>query len=180
MVIAYQISAADGGCFFFQDAPDELFCKKCKSFIGTEPYFPERLRIKKKRDFLYSYENRLIISLAAKEFLEAHTKGVIFHQVNGKPPYFFPVVERIVNFDAKRTGTRFAGPCGECGNWESVTISTPQYLVPGTVVDPMGIYRTDLEFASGWEKTPLTVVGTDLGKMLKSQFNEIDLHEIKE
>lgn len=178
----YAIFAPDADIYYYNKASEDLFCSSCGSYISSESYFPNKLRLKSlKQDFSFTYDGRLILSSRAKVFLEENASTELrFYQVNSTPEVFVIEVPDKAIFDAEKRKTRFIGKCGKCGKFESIVGSTPPFLKNTSDIDRMGIYFTDIQFGSGKEKAPLIIVGENLGKMLKKEFKEIDLEKVRE
>lgn len=177
----YAIFAADSEINYYDDAPEELFCSSCGSFIGSKSYWPSDLKITGlKKDFSYSYDGQLIISSKGKTFLEENsTTELRFQKVNSIPEAFVVEASIEVMFDTDRRKTRFIDHCTECGNFESIVGSTPPFLKTSINIEQMGVYSTDIKFGSGKEKSPLMIVGGKMGRKLKKEFKEIDLEEVR-
>ena len=177
----YAIFAADADINYYSDAPEELFCSSCGSYIGSKPYLPNDLMESGlKKDFCYSYDGQLIISTKAKIFLEVNSSTELeFHKINSDPEAFVIEAHGKAIFDTEKRKTRFVSKCGKCGNFESIVGSTPPFLKNASNIEQMGLYFTDIQFGSGKEKSPLIIVGEKLGKMLKKTFKEIDLEEVR-
>jgi len=177
----YAIFAADADIYYYEGAPEDLFCPSCGSYIGSKPYLPSNLKVQKlEKDFSYSYDGKLILSNKAKAFLEENiSTKLVFHRVNSEPEAFVFETPNIAIFDSEKRKTRFIDKCDQCGNFESIIGSTPPFLKIDHDLDKMGVYVTDIQFGSGREKSPLIIVGEQLGLMLKKAFKEIDLEEVR-
>lgn len=182
MAKAYVLYAPDCDVFYYELAPNRLFCKSCGSYIGEEPYYPSKISLKQKKyDFCFTYDGRLLLSEQAKQFLQDQMlDGVSFRRIDVDPPIFVPIVSEVVHFDAGKRGTRFENRCDLCGSYESVVGATPAFLLDLDLVQEGNIYVTDLEFGSGREKAPVYIVGERLAIGLKKKFNEIDLEAVKD
>jgi hypothetical protein len=178
----YAIYAEDNGYYYFQSAPESLFCSKCDSYIGDNDFFPEKLAIRKlKKNFSYTYDGRLLLSeLAVDFFKEFNIENITFKLVNKKPKVYVPIVNSVIKFDVNKSKTRFENLCGLCGNYESIVKYAPNSLFQNEIKLKChyGIFKTNLSFGSGREKSPLIIAGEKLAKLLKKEFKEIDLHKI--
>jgi len=178
---SYDLTAPDCDCYYFAQAQPEWFCSSCDSYIRDKPYYPTGLGVDSlKYDFCFTYENRLLLSAAARAFLTENASDVGFVQVNQDPAIFAPVVNSVVSFDTVRRQTRFEGPCDRCGRYQSVVGATPPYLKDAELIRPDGFYRTDIEFGSGREKAPSFIVGEKLKRLLEQRFEELYFHKVKE
>lgn len=77
-------------CLFFEGAPEQHFCSGCGSCIGKDKYYPENLDIRKlKKNIATTYDNRLLLSNVAREFLiEKSTTQLTFKLVNKNPDIY--------------------------------------------------------------------------------------------
>ncbi|MBK9585483.1 MAG: hypothetical protein KA176_11625 [Alphaproteobacteria bacterium] len=179
---AFTLHAPDGGCHYFENADPSLFCPKCESYIGKEPYYPKSMDVRKpKYDFFACYDGRRLISEKAKIFLEKlKVEGLEFKRVNESPQFFLPVCYNIVEFDVEKRKTRFEKLCSQCGNYQYIVGATPAFLKNIKAVQADSWYRTDIEFGSGKAKKSLTIVGEKLKKTLEKEFKEIDFEAVRE
>jgi hypothetical protein len=118
-------------------------------------------------DISHTYDGQTIVSKAFKEFCEKNEyRWIKFGEFENDPNHFHLILRRVVKFDAVRRKTRFEHLCPHCGNYESIVGVKPAYLL---VNEPLGdgFYRSDLLFASGNEKHPLTFVGIQTRAKLK-------------
>ncbi len=169
-VIAYTMSAADGDAYFFEGAPDSVFCDNCGSC--TDPTFlPTNLELKRTPyDVCSTYDGRMIVSARFRAFCRHHGfAGAQFDPVNDRGSLYLLRSNRTVAFDWERRETRFDRPCDRCGQYESVVGAYPAYLKGIEAPLLHGFYRTDLEFATGREKAPLLIVGTQTKALIEAE-----------
>lgn len=172
----FGIFAADCDAYFFKGAPEQHFCSGCGSCIGKDKYYPEKLDIRKLKNFATTYDNRLLLSNVAREFLiEKSRTQLTFKLVNKKPDIYVMETSEIVAFDVEKRGTRFVDYCDICGNYESVVGATPIMLKGTSQIESCSVVKTDISFGSSKEKAPIYIVGEELAKELKNTFKEIDL-----
>lgn len=180
MSLAFTMSAPDSDSYFFADANAELFCMECGSFIGPE-YVPSRQSVRSGfRDFGYTYDGRLLVSQRAKDFLLGHaTTELSFLLVKSQKELLYVLhVRNEIAFDSDARRTCFVNKCHKCGRYESVVGATPAFLRGAADINKLGIYRTDLEFGSGREKSPLLIVGSELKRLLAREFEELEFREV--
>ena len=179
-VTAFSMSAPDSDSYFFQDAPDALFCPECGSYL-EEAYLPSDLTVRPGFcDFGFTYDGRLLVSDRAREFLLHHAStGLSFREVNHADQLFVLEAAATTKFDSNARRTRFVNKCSECGHYESVVGATPAFLALPDSIEDYGLYRTDIEFGSGKEKSPLFVVGTELKRLLEREFKELDFRAVR-
>jgi hypothetical protein len=170
----FSLSAPDCGVSFLSSAPAESFCTKCSSFLANEFFLPLLDMSKIRLDFCFTYDNRLLVSESAKNYLETYASTPVgFRIVDPLSLYYACVADRVLMFDIERRKTRFEGKCDVCGGFESVAGATPAFLRPGSIVEANGFYRTDVFFGSGPEQSPLHIVGDQLKQRLELTFPEL-------
>ena len=158
-LIGYTLSAQFNDTSMFDDDDPIPLCARCGyrlEFGGTNPRYRSR---KRKRDIGATYDGQLIVSVAFREFcLSEGVAGAEFRSFETDKDHFHFVVFPQVQFDSARAETYFENLCEGCGKYESVIGSRPCYLRQREPLGP-GFFRTDLLFASGNEKHPVTLVG---------------------
>ncbi len=180
MSSAYSLSAPDCEIHYFTSAPDSLFCTECDSYIGEDEFVPQLHLRQCKFDFCFTYDGRLLVSERAKTYLSENCATPLkFTVVDESEGYYKLNVVSIVLFDQDRRKTRFERKCPRCGNFESIVGATPAFILDSSALDSMGVYRTDLCFGSGREKSPVIVVGAALKFALQRSFPEIEFQEVK-
>lgn len=177
----FAIFAPDCDCYYYDEAPKELFCPYCDSFIGKSPYYPDHLEVKNlKLNFSFTYDGRLLLSKNAKDFLKSESKSkLFFHRVNFEPEIYIVETKGTISFDSNKRKTRFVNPCAHCGSFESIVGATPIFIKNKAEIGSFSFVKTDLEFGSGREKSPLYIVSGKLGEKLKIAFREIDLEMVR-
>jgi hypothetical protein len=132
-----------------------------------------------KYDASYSYDGVLVVTERFREVVE--TKGITgleFRPVQGH--VFAARSSMSVQFDAVRRGTRFEKRCESCGQYESVVGATPIYLLSGETMPERGFVRTDLEFGSYDEKSPIELCGDEAAREFqKARLRGVDLLPVK-
>ena len=147
---------------FFATNPDYVPKARFK------PVYAPELAITKQTAMASTYDGQVIVTRLFKEFCQAQGyEGLEFRGFCRDPEHFHFVATRQVQFDTKRSGTRFEKQCPRCGNYESIVPAQPAIIkVPESVAD--AILRTDLLFASGDEKNPVIIVGHETARKIKS------------
>lgn len=178
MAAAYSLSAPDCDVHYFADAPAGLFCVNCDSYIGLGEFVPQLDLRLCKFDFCFTYDGRLLVSERAKRYLGEHCATPLkFTIVDKSAGYYALSVESAVLFDKDRRRTRFERRCSRCGSFESIVGATPAFILEPNRVSDMGVYRTDLCFGTGREKSPVILVGGKLKQGLAHAFPELDFQE---
>lgn len=167
-IVGYRLSYQFNGTDMFRDNSSLPKCNGCGYRLDFSPTNPKYVLRGTKRDISATYDGQTIVSKAFKEFCERNKySGLEFRPFENDPSHFHFIVNRQVKFDAKRRGVRFENLCPQCGNYESVVGGKPAYLI---IAEPLvdGFFRSDLLFASGNEKHPLTLVGIETKTKLKA------------
>jgi hypothetical protein len=164
----FELLAPDNDLYFFRGRLDVTRCvscgeltKKWEEDLSSVP-IPDRGSY----DVSYSYDGVLVVSTRFREVVELEgIAGVEFRPLQAG--LFSAASVTVVPFDAKARETRFENRCPNCRRYESVVGATPVFLMPGAVVPDDGVVRTDLEFGSGDEKTPVLLCGDEAAKRLR-------------
>jgi hypothetical protein len=114
-------------------------------------------------DLTYTYDNRLIVSDAFRAIALGY-KGANFTPLAALG-FWLLTAEASVAFDAARRKTQYSDFCEICRRFTVVAGATPVFLVDPNPL-PNGFVRTDVEFGSRDELSPLVLVGPSLGDVL--------------
>jgi len=149
----------------------------------TDPdYVNPKFKAKRRSwDISATYDGYLLVSRRFREFCEKQGwAGMTFVPLPADNDFFVLRVSNVLPFDAQRRKTRFEDPCPTCGAFYNVIGATPVYLRGVTEPIRQGFFRSDLEFASGPEQHPLTLVGIDTADtLLKQRFRKLDLIKVE-
>ena len=170
MVIGYTLSKHDNNSQVLPTKAPSFKCDRCGTKRIRPNPLPDFRLYKKTLDLSATLDGFDIASARFKTFCEAHRcAGVEFTSIPCLPKFFNMTVTPIVEFDTVKRGTEFEDYCTECGNYESVIGATPVALK--NVIAPLteGFFRTDVEFASGHEKSPVLIVGVHTYELLKPE-----------
>lgn len=181
MLIAYRLSLQNLARFeFYENAPAEVFCPNCADILDSE-YAPRDLTAEAVHfDLVSTRDGHIVVSQKFKDF--CHRIGIPdldLARVNDTPLLYDLRPRAIVTYDVDCGPPRFEKKCPVCGRHESVV--GPRYSCIKGVDLPItdGIYRTDLEFASGQEKHPIIYVGLATAELMKKErFRGIVLNEV--
>ncbi len=153
-------------------------CESCGELLDKWNESLDGLVVRKRSyDLSSTYDGIKTISERFKAFYDsAGLSGLVFHQLPNDPEFFAIRPERAVEYDAETRGTRFIKRCPQCGCYESVVGATPVYLKAGQGIEPNEFVRTDLEFGSEDEKSPLLLCGESAAAALQaSKLKGLDL-----
>lgn len=117
-------------------------------------------------DFSSTYDGINIVSLRFKQFCEQNCyQNLVFTPLRKSPNYFqFYIQDNIIEFIAHQKENF----CSGCGQYESVI--GPQINLD-KINAPLkdGFYQSDLWFAGGNEKSPVTIIAADTFKKMKAE-----------
>ena len=159
----------DNDLHFFHDRQDVDRCPSCGALIRKWQEDLSAITIKRKLryDVSYSYDGVLVVSPRFVDTYEAEgMTGLAFTEL--QRGYRAIMATRIVAFDAAARQTRFEGKCAVCGIHESVIGAAPAFLVAPVEVDTLEFVRTDLEFGSDDEKSPVHICGQAAAAALRA------------
>lgn len=167
-IIAYAMSAKDAEGYYFEDAPASIFCSSCTSCIRNN-YIPKSVNIKYfNLDGSYTYDGQLIVSQKFKSwYMENGFKDSDFYCVDKEKHLFSFKPNSTLIFDVVKREVVFDEYCQTCHQYEEIAGANPVFLenVDNEILD--GFFRTDVEFGSGREKSPIIILGTKTYKNLK-------------
>ncbi len=181
MILAYHLSPHDDGTYMLGEetyrpprsagsydwrfgvsgVPHPATCATCGR--KTDPdYINPNYRAKRRGwDIATTYDGYDIVSRRFRLFCEEHDwGGVEFVPLPADDEFFVLRLSGVLPFDAERRQTRFENLCPLCGSYYNVIGATPAYFRGVTEPIKEGIFRSDLEFGSGPEQSPLIFVGT--------------------
>jgi hypothetical protein len=165
--VGYTLGGQDNDTYMFSKNDAVPKCNGCGfrlDFFRTNPAY--RLA-NYREDISHTYDGQTIVSKAFRDFyLNNGYHGARFAAFENDSNHFHLKIDEVVSFDAVRRKTRFENLCPQCGNYESVVGATPAYLLVDHILKD-GFFRSDLLFASGNEKHPITVVGVETKAKLK-------------
>lgn len=161
IVIAYDLSAFGNHAYFFDGAPDTIFCSQCGCCID-DSYLPKNLKITNKTDIGYTYDRRPIVSQRFKEFIETLPFHVDFYSVNQNNTYFLMKPRDIINYTASEKNDY----CNKCHQYvEQVAPDPSFYKETGSILEN-GIFSTSTSFGSGLSKCPSIILGIKTAKLI--------------
>lgn len=145
-------------------------CEACGTLLDKWNESLVELVVKKRKfDISHTYDGVIVVSARFKSvYKSAELSGLHFRQLPDDPDFFAIRPERAVEYDPERRGTRFENRCSQCGLYESVAGATPVFLKQGATVKSDEFVRTDLEFGSDDEKSPLLLCGSLAAKAMKA------------
>jgi predicted RNA-binding Zn-ribbon protein involved in translation (DUF1610 family) len=167
-LVGYKIGGQFNDTHMFRDDSSLRKCDGCGYRLDFYATNPKYCLPKCSDDISATYDGQTIVSKAFKDLCERNKyQGITFGIFENDPNHFHLSTNREVAFDAKRRKTRFESLCPQCGNYESIVGANPVYLL---VTGPLDDYfhRSDLLFASGNGKHPLTIIGVETKAKLEA------------
>ncbi len=166
-VIGYVVFGPDNDTYMFQGDAQPARCATCRFVLDhgwVDPSY--KLKPGRRPDVSYTYDGCLIVSdnfrAAAKGFA-----GGTYLSLPSQRGWSILLATRTVTFDTERRETSFDEFCDGCGRFTQVDGATPPFLLDPPVPLPDEFMRTDIEFGSGDELSPLVLVGPGLADALR-------------
>ena len=86
-------------------------------------------------------------------------------------------IEKTLSIDKERRKVKFENFCKDCNDYAEIAGAIPAFLKENSDgIEDVGIYKSDVFFGSGREKSPLLFVGEGLKNSLRKSFKELDFH----
>lgn len=161
IIVGYSLSTIFNRTYFFENAPDSVFCKKCGCCIN-DAYLPEELEIKNKVDISHTYDGRPIASLRFKEYIESLDFNVDFQLINSKHKFYLMIPKEILDFEADKK----LNYCKNCHQYVDQAMPNPVFYAKTGQVLQEGIFSTSTSFGSGKEKSPIIILGIQTAKII--------------
>lgn len=136
-------------------------CEACGQLLRKWDEPLEEIRIKKRKyDYSITYDGVTIVSPRFRWCYSSNSLvGLEFRELPDDRDFFAIRPTRVVRYDADTRGTTFDKLCPKCGRFGEVIGATPVFLVSGTSIGENEFVRTDLEFGSADEQSPLVLCG---------------------
>ena len=171
MLIAYSLFATDLAKFdFYEGAPDSVFCPRCQDPVDSD-YAPADLGVTvMHHDIVATADGHDIVSQKFKDFcVRIALPNISFVRVNRTPPLYDFRVGQVITYDMDCAPPRLEKQCPNCDRYESVV--GPVFSCLKGIDFPIlrGLFRTDLEFASGREKRPILIVGLETADLFRKE-----------
>lgn len=159
----------DNEAIAFGDRQDVCRCPSCLTLVDKWSTPLTGLRLRRRHfDISTTYDGVTVVSRRFAQWLDRlRLGGVEVRQLPDDRQFYQLIVRRVVELDAVRQGVLFEDRCPICGRYDSVVRAFPVYLKADQVVAECDIVRTDLEFGTADEQSPLLIVGNQLADMLR-------------
>jgi len=185
MILGFEITGYDNDSYM-SGSSDKLFPElvsipKCDKCGYRTDYRYNNLNFKLKRktlDFSSTYDGITIVSLKFKEFsIRNGFDNLEFIELPKSPNFFqFYIKDNVIKYEARLKENL----CDRCGQFESII--GPSMEVEN-LQEPLvdGFYQSDLWFASGNEKSPITIISpATKEKFVKEKFTNIHFTKVEQ
>ncbi|QHM73918.1 hypothetical protein [Mixta intestinalis] len=163
LIIGYDLSAVGNHAYFFENAPDSIFCNKCGCCIDDD-YLPKDLKVGNRTDIGTTYDRRFIVSLRFKEYIDGLGLNVDFLPVDKNKILFLMRPKNIISYAAYKKGNY----CDECHQYFDQVMPDPTFYDETGRVLEKGIFFTSTSFGSGKEKSPSIILGVETAKIINN------------
>lgn len=180
MLLGYMLSGPDNDYTMFEDIKlDE--CARYKDVYTINMINPELQFKNIKYSYSFTYDGFPIVDEKFKMFCERERySGIEFVKLGGSGQYYWLKLQKVLEFDAEASRTRFIGYNDKCQGYEEIVGFDPIYLKQKEPL-PDGFFRTDLCFGSYAGKSPLDLVGVETKrKMEDAGFKKIDFLKVQD
>jgi hypothetical protein len=180
--VLYTIYGQDNDLYFFQGRADVARCPACGQLTRkwSEDLLVVPIAKRVRLDASYSYDGVFVVSNRFKEVYAAgQMTGLQFSPLSNGMHWIMPT--RTVAFDAAARGTRFERKCGVCHSYAAIAGAAPAFLIQPVTVAPLELVRTDIEFGSGDEQSPVVVCGERAASLLRdAALTGLDIEAVRE
>lgn len=182
-ILGFAISGHDNGSYAFYDREDLRRCASCGTLTHKREESLDGLVIQKRRnaDVSATYDGVLVVSDAFVQLCrENDLDGLTLGRLPDDPGFWAISSDHILAFDADRRRTRFEELCQVCGHYGAIAGAHPVFLKDRAIIPDRGFARTDIEFGSGDQKSPVLLCGVLVGDLLsKSRLRGLELENIE-
>lgn len=168
LAVGYRIGALDNDSYMYRTWKTAVRCPVCGTVLDHTALNPDFKLRRDVYDVSYTQDGACIVSELVKRVLSAY-EGVDLDRLPHDGGFYLLNVARVVRFDSVRRQTRFENFCDGCERFRQVAGATPAFLRGVHKQLPAGIYRTDIEFGSDDERSPLLIVSGDLRDVLNRE-----------
>lgn len=154
---------------FFESRSDVRRCSACGELLSKWDEDLSRVALEKppKWDLAVTLDGVQLASGRFRDVVErGHLSGLTFRALS-TPALYSMRPNQVVKFDPRTPGLKLEGLCSVCGRYRTVVGAYPVRLLPTSSLIANGFARTDLEFGSGDEKTPVILCGDDAAAILR-------------
>jgi hypothetical protein len=170
VTIAYDLSAINNHAYFFEGAPENIFCKTCGCCIYP-CYLPVELKTTNKADIGATYDRRFIVSLRFKEYIESLKLDVELSLINEKKQLFLIRPKHVISYSAQQQENL----CSTCHQYFDCVAPLPIFYQETGKPLEYGMFFTSIGFGSGKEKSPSIILGIETALEIKSAIKSLKL-----
>lgn len=170
---AYVLHPPDNDSYWVPDLKNPLFCcDLCGGKLSRKIENTEFNLKKKNFDISMTYDGFFIASerfLLTVKSLDsgAYISSEIYSKARFAQKYFKLEFVNQLKLDVSAADPEFGPVCPRCGQFKFVVGATDYFVVGGRVNS--GFFRTDIEFAEGFERFPEIIVGVDTAALLRAE-----------
>jgi len=180
MIVGYVIGCGLNGKWVMPKGNSQYFCTICGSKIQRK-YEASDLKISQRADLTITADGFPIVTERFKSFLLSNCRksAATFYSLRNSKTYYILRANKSLPFDHEKVGTRFISLCIKCDQYESVVGISPPKILGISKLPKNSLFRTDLEFASMYEKAPCLIISPDLKERMNAiGFRGIDYTQI--
>lgn len=165
--------------FYLNGRPHPACCRQCGRKTDSDFINPAYRVTKRRFDFASTYDGYDIVSQRVKAFCEGRKLGGSFTPLPGDPDFFWIRAKKKVKCDLKSRRTELTNKCTTCRKFHDV-VGTDSVLWRAIRPLATGLYRSDLEFGSGHEQSPLLIVDVKTAQAMKRmKFRGLELESLE-
>ena len=161
ITVGYALYGICNHAYFFDDAPDNVFCDQCGCCIDDD-YLPKELKLPNRADISFTEDARCIVSQRFKEFIETLGYKIDFLPVNQNKTLFLMKPVQIIKYSAYQLEKY----CEKCHQYQHQVAPRADFYYETGKVLQNGIFFTSTAFGSGIEKWPTIILGTETAKVI--------------
>ncbi|WP_431123855.1 hypothetical protein [Flagellimonas flava] len=181
MILGYGLFGPDNGSHLYPIGNGRKICDVLDYVKNRQNYLSEEFKVSNSSfDFSFTYDSALIVSQKFRDFcLRNQYDGLSFYPVPSQKGLYLFKSSNEVLFDTEKRHTKFIDYQEKCKRHDSVVGATPIFIKDNTPLQE-GIFRTDVEFGSGYEQSPLILIGElTHQKMKMEKFNSLEFEIIQ-
>ncbi|MFD1259677.1 hypothetical protein [Entomomonas asaccharolytica] len=167
LTIGYFFDAKDNNSYFLEDAPNNIFCKKCGCCVNYD-YYPKNFRLVKKYDLSYTYDRRPIVSKRFKEYLIKLDKSIKFISLDPVNEFFLMLPLKKISFSALQKENF----CDICNQYYDQVVPYPDFYDESKEILKENIYFTSCCYGSGKTLFPSIILGIETKNQIKKDIKE--------
>lgn len=153
-------------------------CRSCGRKIETNYLNPNFKLNKKRMSLSATYDGYVIASKKFKTFVEQKGfSNILFRSLPSVKGHYQFITNNVLKYDMESRYLKLEDFCDSCKSYCSITSPA---AVLADVCKPLekGIYRTDLEFGTSYEQTPILITDIQTANEMDKAFKDIDFDDL--